>query len=328
MGAAPHIHFSRDRSTDDISCGDPLSSYFPPIFLVRSLVLASCSVHPRKGPCGFALSYNRKGPLLAFLFPLLSASMLSFSVQMDLSSLEGPPIRDSRFSGSPTPSAASVPHIRLEHTFSPVSPMETNTWDLPPRPASTSAIAPRSKYPNAGSNGLQQNIPHSNEYNARPNYRTPPNQSLHPEVSREVAHRSGAMLSPSRAPRSHSNSVSSPHQLVWIESEQIWVLTTRTTTPTQPQRPQYSRSSPGSVANTGPQYPPQSTNPYPPQSTNLYPPTADYEADIEAEDLPPPYEQHVFDQPLGPILPAVARVCPEQIPQRGSRWTAIGRRVG
>ncbi|BCS27411.1 uncharacterized protein APUU_60459A [Aspergillus puulaauensis] len=259
--------------------------------------------------------------------------MLSFSVQMDLSSLEGPPIRDSRFS-SPTPSAASVPHIRLEDTFSPVSPMNTNTWDLPPRPASTSAIASRSKYPNTGSNGLRPNI-HPNEYNARQNYRTPPNQSLHPGVSRGVSHHSGATLSPCRPPRTHSSSVSSPHQLVWIESEQIWVLTTRTMTPTQPQRPQYSRSSPGSGANTGSQfpsrttnsYPPHPANPYPPQSTNLYPPTADFAVDTEPEDLPPPYEQHVFDQPLGPILPAVARVLPEEIPQRGSRWAAIGRRV-
>lgn len=259
--------------------------------------------------------------------------MLSFSVQMDLSSLEGPPIRDSRFS-SPTPSAASVPHIRLEDTFSPVSPMNTNTWDLPPRPASTSAIASRSKYPNTGSHGLRPNI-HPNEYNARQNYRTPPNQSLHPGVSRGVSHHSGATLSPCRPPRTHSSSVSSPHQLVWIESEQIWVLTTRTTTPTQPQRPQYSRSSPGSGANTGSQfpsrttnsYPPHPTNPYPPQSMNLYPPTADFAVDTEPEDLPPPYEQHVFDQPLGPILPAVARVLPEEIPQRGSRWAAIGRRV-
>jgi hypothetical protein len=56
-------------------------------------------------------------------------------------------------------------------------------------------------------------------------------------------------------------------------------------------------------------------------------PSADYFGDLESDDLPPPYEHHIFDQPLGPIIPVVTRVRPEEVPHRGSRWAAIGRRV-
>ncbi|KAL4933678.1 uncharacterized protein BDV17DRAFT_286499 [Aspergillus undulatus] len=237
---------------------------------------------------------------------------------MDLSSLEGPPITDSRFS-SPAPSTFSVPHIRLEDTFSPVSPVEPSTWDLPPRPASTSAIPPRSKYPSTNTGGFYQTL-HPNNTERR--FRTPPNQSPNPGVSQVVSHfTTTTTLSPTpRSSRPHSNSVSTPHQLVWVESEQIWILTTRTATPAQEptQRPQSSRSNPGTSLAGAFSHP---------RSMGLYS-SMDYALDVDPGDLPPPYEAHIFDRPLGPIPPAVTRVRPQEPPApRRSRWDAIGRRV-
>ncbi|KAL4938491.1 hypothetical protein BDV06DRAFT_215049 [Aspergillus oleicola] len=237
---------------------------------------------------------------------------------MDLSSLEGPPITDSRFS-SPAPSTFSVPHIRLEDTTSPVSPMEPNTYDLPPRPASTSAIPPHRKYPNTNTPGFYQAL-HPN--NTERSFRTPPNQSLNPGILQRVSHfttSTNTFLPTPRSCRPYSNSVSTPHQLVWLESEQIWLLTARSVNPTpEPyQRPQSSRSNPGS-SSLGISHS---------RSMGLCS-SMDYALDIDPDDLPPPYEAHVFDRPLGPIAPAVPRVQPQQAPAPcRSRWDAIGRRV-
>ncbi|KAL4871750.1 hypothetical protein BDV12DRAFT_163770, partial [Aspergillus spectabilis] len=236
---------------------------------------------------------------------------------MDLSSLEGPPIADTRFS-SPASSANNIPHIRLEHDLSPVSPMETRRWDLPPRPASASAIPTRSKYSDTGSNGFWQSInPNDNpaSYQRHHQYR-----SLRPGVNQPT---NTLSPSPSRPPRTHSNSVSAPHQLVWIESEQIWILTaiTSMSTPAPHQRPHSSLSpmfSSGAADRGGALSHSRSMGSY--SSANHF-------GDLEPDDLPPPYEQHIFDQPLGPILPAVTRVRPEEVPHHGSRWAAIGRRV-
>ncbi|KAL4811460.1 hypothetical protein BDV18DRAFT_156048 [Aspergillus unguis] len=223
---------------------------------------------------------------------------------MDLSSLEGPPITDARF-GTPASSAARVPHIRLDTTFSPVSPLDSNAWALPPRPASTSAISHRSKYNNSPSNGDRQP-------STERRFRSPPNQSLNSSVSRGVSH-FATTTTLSHIPRSrpHSTSESTPHQLVWVESEQIWILTSRTTTPTSEQRPRSANAMHGST-----------------RSRNLHPLAGFFgEPEPEPEDLPPPYEQHIFDQPLGAVQPAVSRLRPQEAPRRESRWTAIGRRV-
>ncbi|KAL4975004.1 hypothetical protein BDW66DRAFT_138308 [Aspergillus desertorum] len=235
---------------------------------------------------------------------------------MDLSSLEGPPIADTRFS-NPAQGAVNIPQIRFDSTLSPVSPLGANSWDLPPRPASTSAIPPRSKYSNTTSNGFTQNT-HPNIIER--SFRTPPSQSLNPGLSRGVSHLTTPLAPSPRPSRPYSNSVSTPHQLVWVESEQIWIVTARTTSspPAPHERPQSSLSNPGPVGRMASILRSQSTNQY--DLTDLL-------ANTAPDDLPPPYEQHVFDQPLGPILPAVTRVNLEELPQRGSRWAAIGRRV-
>ncbi|KAL5048052.1 hypothetical protein BDW71DRAFT_205996 [Aspergillus fruticulosus] len=234
---------------------------------------------------------------------------------MDLSSLEGPPIADTRFS-NPTQGAVSIPQIRFDTTLSPVSPLGANSWDLPPRPASTSAIPPRNRYSNTTSNGFWQSM-HPNV--TERSFRTPPNQSLNPGLFRGVSHLTTTLAPSPRSSRPHSNSVSTPHQLVWVESEQIWIVTARTSsTPAHHERPHSSLSNPGPDGGMASICHSRLMNQY--YSTDLL-------ADTDPDDLPPPYGQHVFDRPLGPILPAVTRVNPEDLPQRGSRWAAIGRRV-
>ncbi|RDW93328.1 uncharacterized protein DSM5745_00650 [Aspergillus mulundensis] len=235
---------------------------------------------------------------------------------MDLSSLEGPPIADTRFS-NPAQSAANIPQIRFDTTFSPVSPLGPNSWDLPPRPASTSALSPRSKHSNTSSNDFWQSM-HPNV--TERSFRTPPNQSLNPGSSRGFSRFTTTLTPAPRSSRPHSNSVSTPHQLVWVESEQIWIVTARTTshTPALHERPRSSSSNPGQAGETASISRSRLMNRYS---------SADLLTDTDTDDLPPPYEQHVYDQPIGPILPAVTRVRPEELPQRGSRWAAIGRRV-
>ncbi|KAL5001517.1 hypothetical protein BDV10DRAFT_7927 [Aspergillus recurvatus] len=235
---------------------------------------------------------------------------------MDLSSLEGPPIADTRFS-NPGQGAISIPQIRFDTTLSPVSPLGANGWELPPRPASTSAIPPRSKYSHTTSNGFWQNMqPNVTEQS----FRTPPNQSLNSGLSRGVSHLTTTLAPSPRSSRPHSNSVSTPHQLVWVESEQIWIVTARITNPTSApyERPRSALSSPGPAGGMASISHSRSMNQYN---------TSDLLAATDPDDLPPPYEQHVFDQPLGPILPTVTRINPQELPQRGSRWAAIGRRV-
>ncbi|KAL2866690.1 uncharacterized protein BJX67DRAFT_121588 [Aspergillus lucknowensis] len=251
--------------------------------------------------------------------------MLSFTVQMDLSSLEGPPTLDSRFSG-PAPSTSSVPHIRLDDVLSPVSPLESRSWDLPPRPASANAISPRSKHPDTRSNGFWQSTnPNNNVTSAPRSNPTQPTHSTSFGASQSQPTTSSTLTAPSRrSSRSQSSSISNPHQLVWVESEQIWILTTRTAPPTPPHQRSQSSLSPTPHAGTAAgRAGPLSHS----RSMELFP-SGYSPGDPEPEDVPPPYEHHIFDQPLGPILPAVTRVRPEEMPSnRGSRWAAVGRRV-
>jgi hypothetical protein len=346
-----------------ISCGDPLSIVFAPYFWywVSSIV---GSPRTRATPWSPAL-YITGVALAAPVVPLGSSLhcpvlhlMLAITVQMDLSSLEGPPMLDTRFS-SPAPSTHSVPHIRLEDVTSPVSPLDSSSWDLPPRPASTSAIPPRNKYPNISSNGFWQSMhpessSASNHITTAPrshpaessshaaSYRpsTASNQNTHTSTSAAF---SSAISSPQPTrpiTRPHSSSLSTPHQLVWVESEQIWILTTRTTppstiTPPHHLHPHYRPHSslapipnPSFATGTGIGAPSTLSHS---RSMEMNPSTSirEYWGDInDPEDQPPPYEQHIFDRPLGPILPAVRRVPREEVQQiRGSRWAAIGRRV-
>ncbi|KAL3463867.1 hypothetical protein BJX64DRAFT_114104 [Aspergillus heterothallicus] len=278
---------------------------------------------------------------------------------MDLSSLEGPPMLDCRFSSAAPSTHSVIPHIRLENIQSPVSPLDSNSWDLPPRPASTSAIIPpRSKYP---STGFWQSMhpagsSSSNHVTSAP--RSQPMQSTGYTASYRPSSSSGSnshnnatgpltsastttLLSTSQptprpTTRPHSSSYSNPHQLVWIESEQIWILTTRTTPPSAHAPHHHHHRSRSSLApapnpnfaagagTTGLSHS-RSMELYPSASTSI---TEFWGDATEPEDLPPPYEQHIFDQPLGPILPAVRRVPREEVQQiRGSRWSEIGRRV-
>ncbi|CEN60000.1 hypothetical protein ASPCAL02441 [Aspergillus calidoustus] len=343
-----------------ISCGDPLSIVFAPYFWywVSSIVGSPRTrATPRSPPlyiAGEALAATVV-PLGSSLHCLVLQLMLAITVQMDLSSLEGPPMLDNTFS-SPALSTHSVPHIRLEDVTSPVSPLDSNSWDLPPRPASTSAIPPRSKYPNISSNGFWQSM-HPDSSSASNHVTTAPRSHPAEPSSHAASYRpstasnlnthtntsvglSTAISSPQPTrsiARPHSSSLSTPHQLVWVESEQIWILTTRTTpstlTPPHHLHPHY-RSHPSLAPAPNPSFATRTGAPSTlshSRSMELNSSTSitEFWGDInDPEDLPPPYEQHIFDRPLGPILPAVRRVPREEVQQiRESRWSAVGRRV-
>ncbi|KAL2821121.1 hypothetical protein BJX63DRAFT_427801 [Aspergillus granulosus] len=265
---------------------------------------------------------------------------------MDLSSLEGPPILNSRFSSPPAlRTHHAIPHIRLENVQSPVSPLESNSWDLPRRPASMSAIPPHNKPSNRASDRFWQSIqPESTSSNHRTGApRSHRSHSSGCTTSRRLStstssntHARATLAPPSpqttrSTPRQHSSSISTPHQLVWAESEQIWILTTRTAPPSSlaPQHHHHHRSLSSLAPVPNPTSP--TTRLVHSRSMEIYPsaPMADVWNDVhDPNDLPPPYEQHIFDRPLGPIMPAVRRVPQEEVRQaRTSRWAAIGRRV-
>ncbi|RAL00727.1 uncharacterized protein BO80DRAFT_96279 [Aspergillus ibericus CBS 121593] len=263
---------------------------------------------------------------------------------MDLSSLEGPPIPDPRFT---VPSRRSnIPSIQLDMTtpLSPVSPLTPR--DLPPRPSSTDAIfRPRSQYTyrplepedepprcqrchslqpptvtDEPDNNNQQQLTPYPTLNLPP---PPPSSSftLHP------------------APRSRSVSDITPHQsfypmlsttttttvtttqavttttttqgnrLVWLESEKLWLLKPL---PSESSSPSFlTDMAPSLTPNT--QYPP-----YHPSTVR-----SDFQfTSTEIHDIPPPYERHIYDRPLPP-LPADNR---SRGGLYGSRWTAVARR--
>ncbi|KAL3471557.1 hypothetical protein BJX99DRAFT_263141 [Aspergillus californicus] len=252
---------------------------------------------------------------------------------MDLSSLEGPPMVDtSRFSSRPPRNTnnASVPRIHLDHVqgpVSPVSPVGRNGWRLPPRPASIDIPYRNSKYPETPSAAFWQSFqPTDNTPSISRQYPSRPSSSgINSRISQP-----STLSTPSRPPRPYSTSVTTPHHLVWVESEQIWILTTR-------RSPSNSASTSASASHNYPQsslspmfhsIPPVNRAPLSHSRSMDQFTSHDSWGDMDPDDLPPPYEQHVFDQPLGPILPAVTTVSREEVPRvRGSRWAAVGRRV-
>ncbi|CBF74518.1 predicted protein [Aspergillus nidulans FGSC A4] len=181
---------------------------------------------------------------------------------MDLSSLEGPPIADTRFSNV-AQGAVSIPQIQFDTTLSPLLAKHASQHHRTKLPHASKPVHERKTVP-------KQFTPH---------------------------HYPGVLISifPSSLKQPRTNTTLAP--------------------------PERSHSS---MSSLGPSRGMASISHF--QPMNNYNST-DLLADTHSDDVPPPYEQHVFDQPLGPILPAVTRVNHEESPQRGSRWTAIGRRV-
>ncbi|KAF9886927.1 hypothetical protein FE257_010668 [Aspergillus nanangensis] len=274
--------------------------------------------------------------------------MFSFTVEMDLSSLEGPPIhiRDQRPS-VPSWGGSVVPHIQLDTSVLSPSLSETDCepdWDrgvsrLPPRPASTDPVLPVPRHHHRYSTIETNSFRSPGDYlDARGSHYAPMNNhagiavssprpqsshSSHPALPHHgpppSSHASPSLRRPSI--RHHSHSVSSPHQLVWLDTEKIWVLTTPAPV-----------STPGDWPSRRPLPPPIMTNMNTPATSNIYPTahsqptTLPHTQSMETyfanndlmspdyDDLPPPYGQHMYDQQLA----SGAGV---------SRWTAVARRV-
>ncbi|KAL5357946.1 hypothetical protein BJX96DRAFT_172995 [Aspergillus floccosus] len=269
---------------------------------------------------------------------------------MDLSSLEGPPIR------TPSTSACGgpLPHIQLDTSV--LSPSHSDgeyemDWDravsgLPPRPASTHAFAsPRHRSYQAFDTsrafddrlGVGHITPSSSSHISSPR---PRSSYAHPST-----HTTALPASPSRRrhpTRLQSHSFSSPHQLVWLDAEKIWVVMapapagppttantntnsytyTHTHATTPPARPSLPRlNTPANNYNHT--YTHTHTTPTRHNST---PPTLAHARSMDTffangellspnyEDLPPPYERHIYDQQLA-------------VGAGVSQWTSVARRM-
>ncbi|KAF7163966.1 hypothetical protein CNMCM5623_008627 [Aspergillus felis] len=209
---------------------------------------------------------------------------------MDLSTLEGPPIHNPRLADPAC--NISVPQIHLDHAFF-ASP-ETEGFHLMQRPASADAHAlpRRTKYLN----------PACIRHTARPQLRV----QAGPAGELDSTARLSSSLNLSHSHRHshghsyrHSNSDlssfssarSRPRQLIWVESENIWVVTSpSTSSPT-------SSSTWGDINWSAAAY-----RPPPLQHSRSMDMTLAYsQSHPEPDDLPPPYERHYFDRPLPPL---------------------------
>ncbi|KAG2418334.1 hypothetical protein HFD88_001435 [Aspergillus terreus] len=264
---------------------------------------------------------------------------------MDLSSLEGPPIRTPSSSACVDP----LPHIQLDTSV--LSPSHSDgeyemDWDravscLPPRPASTHAFAsPRHRLAMETFDnrlGIGHIAPSSSSSTSSPR---PRSSHAHPSTHNT------ALLAPSPSPsqrrhptRLQSHSFSSPHQLVWLDAEKIWVVVapapdgppttanpntnsySYTTTP--PARPSLPRLRTPANAHTHTTH----TTPTQYAQSNGPPPTLTHARSMDDtffansellspnyDDLPPPYERHIYDRQLA-------------VGAGVSRWTNVARRM-
>ncbi|GIJ84338.1 hypothetical protein Asppvi_003178 [Aspergillus pseudoviridinutans] len=217
---------------------------------------------------------------------------------MDLSTLEGPPIRNPRL--AEPAGNMSVPQIHLDHAFF-ASP-ETERFHLLQRPASADAHAlpRRTKYLN----------PACIRHTARPQLRVQAGPAVEPDstarfssshnLSHGHSHSHGHSYRHSNSDlSSFSSARSRPRRLTWVESESIWVVTSPSTgSPT-------SSSTWGDVNWSAAAY-----RPPPLQHSRSMDMTPTHsQSHPEPDDLPPPYERHYFDRPL-PLLPSEAGMVP------------------
>lgn len=266
---------------------------------------------------------------------------------MDLSSLEGPPIQDSRFN-------ISRIHLDIDSPIWPTTPihpaLRNNNNDLPPRPASSGAdttTTPTATPRYHKTAEIPTVRPKSEEITS------PTLNLLHP-----VDHRGFWPLeNPERRPRARSQPRPSSNQhgnsgdrLIWLDQERIWIriepghsstgtgngkramndnpvpTATTTTTNNNIRRPptlSHSRSADSYLRG--------------PPSMNVDGTGMDMDMDVDVDmdmdmditnndDLPPPYENHYYD----PILsPQPARPLTRQNHCRGrvSPWSAVARRM-
>ena len=254
---------------------------------------------------------------------------------MDLSSLEGPPIHDPRFTISPA--HPNLPRIHLEYPVSSQNHTERRLHQiLPTRPASADTIpfqhgrfqnqdrlTPRQSFSSRRS--LSTIAPRSTRRSSLSN-RSPRSDFFQSRIQNDYRRsQHGYSSSLDIPPNSHLLPQPQPQrtvgELVWLENESMWV---------------FLEPLPVSLS-SGPRnsYPPaQQRSPARPTPTIEPQPWMDETLD---DDLPPSYESHYFDRVL-PVQPRETESEPEMpvpAPVIGtattqadtSRWTAVARRV-
>lgn len=264
---------------------------------------------------------------------------------MDLSSLEGPPIQDSRF----TPDIPRI-HLDIDSPIWPTTPihpaLRNNDNDLSPRPASsgadttTTTTTTTPRYHKTTETSSPR--PKSEEITS------PMSNLLHPVDRRDC----WPLENPERRPRARSQPRPSINQhsnsgdrLIWLDQERIWIRlepghsstgtgngkrttndnpvpTTTTTTTTNNNIRRTPTLSHSRSADSYLRGPPSMNVDGTGMNMNM-----DMDVDItNDDDLPPPYENHYYD----PILtPQPARPLTRQNHCRGrvSPWSAVARRM-
>lgn len=258
---------------------------------------------------------------------------------MDLSSLEGPPIQDSRF---------NIPRIHLDidspiWPTTPIHPALRNN-DLPPRPASSGADTTTTATPRYHrSTETPPPRPKSQEITS------PTSILLHPVDGRGC----WPLENPERRPRARSQPrpsinqhINSGDRLIWLDQERIWIRiepgysstasengkrtngnpvpTTTTTTTTANNSNNNTRRTP-TLSHS------RSADSYlrGPPSINVDGTGMDIDMDMDDDDnddLPPPYENHYYDPILTP-QPARPLTRQNHCRGRGSPWSAVARRM-
>ncbi|KAL4896618.1 hypothetical protein BDV59DRAFT_198976 [Aspergillus ambiguus] len=252
---------------------------------------------------------------------------------MDLSSLEGPPIRDSRFT---TPSwGESAPRIQLDTSV--ISPSHSDggyevDWDrglsgLPPRPASTdnNIASPRhhrysmiESSPTRPMRDLAPSIASHTPPRPRSSHASRPSQYQSTLSAAQPPPAPSSSTERRHPTRLQSHSFSSPHQLVWLDEENIWVLvgtdpaTTTSRSTSRPGLPRLRTSANDDTATL------RIAQPHPPSLSHARS-METFFANNEMmspnyDDLPPPYERHIYDQQLA-------------VGAGVSRWANVARRV-
>jgi hypothetical protein len=164
---------------------------------------------------------------------------------MDLSSLEGPPIENPRFSVSPNP---TNPRIHIHSPPPDTSITNILVWKpLPPTPASTHPT-PQWQYQRRSDwlsgPSLDPNLRRSPAHRGR---RSPsPSQELFPDYHPRQERPSSSLTPANFRSNSLPRRPQTCQPLVWLEDEQYWIIGDRPRTP-DPQtrnRPRSSGSSP------------------------------------------------------------------------------------
>ncbi|RJE26449.1 hypothetical protein PHISCL_01250 [Aspergillus sclerotialis] len=255
---------------------------------------------------------------------------------MDLSSLEGPPIHDPRFTIAP--SHPNLPRIHLEYPVSSQNHTERRLQQiLPTRPASADTIpfqygrfrnrdhlTPRQS---SSSRRSLSTISLRSTRRSSLSNRSPGSDFLHGRAQNDYRRsQHGDSSSLDIPPNPHLLPQPQPQrtmgELVWLENENMWVVSEPLSLP----------------LSSGP------PNSYPPaqqRSPTLAMPTIEPQPWMDEtldDDLPPSYESHYFDRVLT-VQPRETEPEPEMPVQDApvigtattqpdtSRWTAVARRV-